>query len=166
MINLPRHCRFPISDFRLKLNRAFFFNRQWAIGNRKSPGLFLAAFARAGLKRAPLLTLSQLTTRAALKRTLIRTQTGAPIDRQNALNFSVRTRNDVNTDQFADSTRGGCSGVCRRLNRANVSANKDGHVSGADIFFSQELNICSFDHCISGFDGTDEAFGLHHSECF
>jgi hypothetical protein len=75
-------------------------------------------------------------------------------------------RNDVNTYQFADSTRGGRSGVSSCLNRADVSANKYRHVSGADIFFSEECDIRSFDHRVSGLDGSDEAFGLHHSECF
>jgi hypothetical protein len=144
----------------------FLFNRQLAIGNRKSPGLFLASLSRSGLKRTPLVALSKLTPRAALQRTLIRAQTGTPIDRQDALNFSVWARNDVNTDQLADSSRGRCSGVSSCLHRTNVSANKDRHVPGADILFSQELNIRSFDHRVSGFDGSDETFGLHHSECF
>jgi len=142
----------------------FLFNRQLAIGNRKSSGLFLASLSRSGLKRT--FALSKLTARAALKRTLIRAQTCTPIDRQDALNFSVWARNDVNADQLADPSRGRCSSVSSCLYRTNVSANKDRHVPGADILFSQELNIRSFDHRVSGFDGSDETFGLHHSECF
>jgi hypothetical protein len=74
--------------------------------------------------------------------------------------------NDVNTYQFAYSSCRRCSGVGSRLNRANVSTYKDRHVAGADIFFSQELNIGSFDHRVGSFDGADETFGLDHSECF
>jgi hypothetical protein len=136
-----------------------------AIGNRKSPCLFLASFSRA-LKRASLIALSKLPSRATLKRTLIRTQTCASIDGQDALDFSVGPRNYVNTYQFADSSGRRCSGIGSCLDGTNVSPHKDCHVTGAYVLFSQELNIRSFDHRISGFHGSDEAFGLHHSECF
>jgi hypothetical protein len=72
----------------------------------------------------------------------------------------------MNAYQFADSSCRRSSGVGSCFNRANVSANKDRHVTRADIFFSQELNISSFDHRVSRFDGSDETFGLDHSECF
>jgi hypothetical protein len=136
-----------------------------SIGNRKSSGFFLASFARA-LKRASLIALSKLPSRAALKRTLIRTQTCAPIDGQDALDLSMWPRNYVNTYQFADPSCRRCSGVGGCLHGTHVSPHEDRHVTGADILFSQELNIRSFDHRVSGFDGSDEAFGLHHSECF
>jgi hypothetical protein len=154
----------PIADCRLLRRRWDLFQSEF--GNRQSPGFFLASLSRSGLKRTPLVALSKLTARAALKRTLIRAQTCAPIDGQDAFNFSVWARNDVNTNQLANSSRGRCSGVSGCLHCTNVSANKDRHVTGADILFSQELNIRSFDHRVSGFDGSDETFGLHHSECF
>jgi hypothetical protein len=130
------------------------------------PSLFLASLSCSGLKRTSLVALSKLTTRAALKRTLIRAQTCTPIDRQNALNFGVWARNNVNADQLTDSSRGRSSSVSSRLYRTHITADKDRHVAGADVLFSQELNIRSFDHCISGFNSPDETFGLDHSECF
>jgi hypothetical protein len=60
MTNPLRHCRFSISDFRLKPNSGDAF--QLAIGNRKSSGLFFASFSRAGLQRSSLIAFSQLTT--------------------------------------------------------------------------------------------------------
>jgi hypothetical protein len=141
---------------------------QSEIYNPKSnrlPGLFLASFTRP-LKRTSLVALSKLAPRAALKRTLIRAQTSTPIDRQNSLNFSMWPRYDVNTDQLADSARGCCAGIGSRLHRTYVSTNENRYVSGADILFSQELNICGFDHGVSGFDGANETLRLDHSECF
>jgi hypothetical protein len=138
-----------------------------AIGNRKSAGSFFGSFTRAGLKRASLFSLPQLSACAtALQRTLIRTQTCPPINRQDTLNFSVGARNNVNANQFAHSARGGGPGVRCRFDRANVSANKYCHVASPDILFPQQLNIRSLDHCVGGFDRANEAFGLHHSECF
>jgi hypothetical protein len=157
------NCRFPIAG----PNHRHFStgNRQSAIANRQSSRFFFASLSRAGLKRTTF-ALSKLTPRSALQRTLIGTQAGASIDGQNAFNFSVRARNNVNTDQLADPARGSCSSVCGCLHRAHVSANKDRHVTSADILLSQELNIRSFDHCVSSFNGPDETLGLHHSECF
>jgi hypothetical protein len=156
----------PNVDCRLLRRRVNLF--QSAIGNRKStsPGLFLAGFART-LKRASLVALSELTSSpATLQRTLIRTQTSAAIDGQDAFDFGMGARNDVNADQFADSSSSRGPGVGGRLNSADVSANEDSHVARAYILFSQELNVSSFDHRVSGLDSADEAFGLHHSECF
>jgi hypothetical protein len=101
-----------------------------------------------------------------LKCTLIRTQASAPVNGQHALNFGVWTRNDVNTNQLADPARRRCSSVGCCLHRPNVAANKDRHITGADVLFSQEHNIRSFDHRVSGLDRSDETLGLHHSECF
>jgi hypothetical protein len=72
----------------------------------------------------------------------------------------------MNTYQFADSSCGRRSSVGSCFNGANVSANKDRHVTRADILFSDQLNIRSFDHRVSCFDSADETFGLDHSECF
>ena len=72
----------------------------------------------------------------------------------------------MNTYQLADSSRRGCARVGRGLNCANVAAHKYGHVARADILFSEEGNIRSFDHRICGFHSSDETFGLDHSECF
>jgi hypothetical protein len=72
----------------------------------------------------------------------------------------------VDANQLAYPSRSRCASIRRCFNCAYVSAHKDRHITGADILFSQELNIRRFDHCISRFDSSNEAFGLHHSECF
>jgi hypothetical protein len=142
------------------------FNRQLKIGNRQSPGSFLASLSRAGLKRAAF-ALPQLSSgAAALKRSLIRTQSGSAIDGQNTLDFSMWTRNHMNADQLAYPAGSRCPGISRSLNSANVAAHKNRYITGADILFSQECNVRRFDHSVSRFDGSNEAFGLHHSECF
>jgi hypothetical protein len=124
----------PISDWSRIAD--VLFNRQLAIDYRKSSRLFLAALTRASLKRASLVTLSELTTRPAPQRTLIGAQSGAAINGQDALNFSVWARNYVNTYQLADSARRRGSGVSCCLHRTDVSTNKDRHVPGANVLFS------------------------------
>jgi hypothetical protein len=137
-----------------------------AIGNRKSSGSLFTSLARTTRLQRATFALSQLTTGAALQRPLVGTQTGATVDRQNAFNFSMRARNNVNTNQLANSTRRCRARVRGCFDRANVAAHKNRYVTCSDIFFSQQLNIRSFDHGVRGFNSADEPFGLDHSECF
>src|SRR5262249_6293329 len=83
-----------------------------------------------------------------------------------AFDFNVRAWDDMNRDQFADSPSGGGAGVCGRFDRADIAANEDSHVSRADVFFADQLNIGGFDHRVSGFDRADKAFRLDHAESF
>jgi hypothetical protein len=143
-----------------------FFNRKSAISNRKSPGSFLASFPRPS-RKGTAFTLAQLRSgAAALERLFIRTETGAPVNRENPLHFRVRTRNYVNTNQLADSPRGCCSGIRCGFNRAYISTDKNRYIPGADVLFSQECDVCCFDHRVGSFHCANEAFGLNHSECF
>jgi hypothetical protein len=113
-----------------------------------------------------LLPLAQLAARATLQRPLIRAQTSAPVHRQHTLNLSMRSGNNVNTNQLAHPSCCCGTGVGCRLYRANVSANENRDIARTNVFFSQQLNICSFHHRVSGFDGANKTFGFHHSECF
>jgi hypothetical protein len=72
----------------------------------------------------------------------------------------------MHADQFTDpsGSRGSC--VSRRLNSTDIAAHKDSHVSRADVFLSDQLNIRSLDHRIRCLDGAYESFSLDHSECF
>jgi hypothetical protein len=45
--------------------------------------------------------------------------------------------NYVNTDQFAYATSGGRTGIRGGLDRAYITAHKNGHVASADILFSE-----------------------------
>jgi hypothetical protein len=101
-----------------------------------------------------------------LKRLFIGTEAGAPVNRENPFNFRVRARNYVNTNQLANSPRGGGSGIRCRFNSADVSTHENRYIPGADILFSQERDVCCFDHGVGSFHCSNEAFGLNHSECF
>jgi hypothetical protein len=72
----------------------------------------------------------------------------------------------MNADQFPDPACSRRSGICCGFNGTYVTANKDCYVSGADIFFAQQLNIRGFHHCIRRFYRTDETLRFNHSECF
>jgi hypothetical protein len=72
----------------------------------------------------------------------------------------------MDADQFTDAPGRSRSGISRGFHCANVSADKHGHISGANVFLAQQLHVGCFDHGISRFNGADKAFGLDHSECF
>lgn len=85
--------------------------------------------------------------------------------RQDPLDFSVGTRDDVHGDQLA-YTAGSCGArVGGGLDGAHVSTDEDGHVSGADVLLGDEHHVGRFDHGIRRFNCTDEAFRFYHSEC-
>src|SRR5581483_9920294 len=85
---------------------------------------------------------------------------------QCTVQFSMRTRNNVNADQFANSSgsRGAC--VCSSLYRTDISANENGDITCADVFFADQDNVSSLDHCVSSLDRADKSFCLDHSESF
>jgi hypothetical protein len=72
----------------------------------------------------------------------------------------------MNTDQFANTSRGGSTCIGGRLYGSDISANEDRHVARTDVLLPDQLNIRGFDHGISRLYGADESFGFHHSECF
>jgi hypothetical protein len=121
---------------------------------------------RSGTERSSLISLAQLPTRATLQRLLVRAQTSATINRQHSLNFRVWPRDHVYADQLTDAPGRSRACVSRRFDRANVAADKDRHVAGADVLLPEQLYIRCFDHGIGGLNCTHESFGLNHSECF
>jgi hypothetical protein len=118
------------------------------------------------LQCAALVALIQLAGATAVKGSFVGAVTRAAITRQNALDFAVGAGYHVNTDQFTYTPRSSRACICRSLYRTDVTAHKNRYVTGADIFFSNELNVCSLDHRVGGLYGADKAFGLDHSECF
>src|SRR5215475_4892758 len=86
--------------------------------------------------------------------------------RDDAFDFDVRARDDMHRDQFADSASRRGAGVSGRLDRADIAANEDGHVTRANVLLADQLNIGGFDHRVSGFDRADKAFSLDHAESF
>jgi len=45
---------------------------------------------------------------------------------QDAFDLNVRARNDVHRDQFTDTARRRCAGICCGLDRTDITAHKDG----------------------------------------
>jgi hypothetical protein len=78
----------------------------------------------------------------------------------------MRPWDHVHANQFTHSSRGCCACVRRGFDCANIAAHEHGHVTGTDVFFSEQLHVRRFDHRVGRFDRADEAFGLDHSQCF
>jgi hypothetical protein len=97
---------------------------------------------------------------------LIGTEPGPSVHWKYSLYLCVRTWNNVHADKLAHSSGRGCACVSCRLNRSDISPDKDRYVACSNIFFAQQLNVCGFDHRIRGFNSTHEPFGLNHSERF
>jgi hypothetical protein len=151
------NCRLPI--------KTELGNGKSAIGNLLLFGSFPGAFARA--EGSSSVALTQLTTRSALQlRLFVGAVASAAVDRQDAFDFGVGSRDDVHTDQFADAAGRSGAGISCRFHRADVSAHKDGDVTRTDIFFAEQLHVRRLNHGVSGFNGANKTFSLDHSECF
>jgi hypothetical protein len=107
-----------------------------------------------------------LTSRSTLDSSFIGTEAGAPVYRKHALDFGVWPGNHVYANQLTNSSRCCGSGIGGGFNSANVPPHKDRYVTGANVLFTEQLDIRSLNHCIRGFYSADEPFGLYHSECF
>jgi hypothetical protein len=76
------------------------------------------------------------------------------------------TGNHVDANQLSHTSCGGRSCVSCRFYRTDVPAYEDRDKTGADVFLADQLNVRSFDHRVSRFNGSDKAFGFNHSQCF
>src|SRR2546423_5315363 len=104
----------------------------------------LRARLRAGLdacRLRPRATRSQLPASAATESLFIRTVADGAALRQDALDLAVRTRNNVDADQLADTARGRGTRVGRGLNRSDITADEYGHITGTDILFADKPNV-------------------------
>jgi hypothetical protein len=109
---------------------------------------------------------SKLSTATAAESFLVGAVTDLSAFRKHTFHFIMRPRYDMHAYQFADSSRRRRAGIGRRFNRTDITAYKDGHVTRANIFFADKLNVCGFDHRIGAFNRTDKSFGLYHTERF
>src|ERR1700674_4790354 len=57
---------------------------------------------------------------------------------QDPFDLTVRSRNDVDRHELANAARGGRAGVGCGLHRADIAADHDRDVAGADIFLAAE----------------------------
>ena len=58
--------------------------------------------------------------------------------------------------ELADAARGGGAGVGGGLDGADVAADHDGDVAGADVFLADQDDVGGLDHGIGGLDRADE----------
>src|SRR5512140_2505418 len=87
----------------------------------------------------------------------------ARILRQDHLDIGVRSWDDMDRGQLADTLGRGSTGIRGSLHRADIAAHHHGHVPAADIFTADQGDIGGFDHRIRGFDRADQSLRLYHS---
>ncbi len=69
-------------------------------------------------------------------------------------------------DELAHAAGGGSPGVGGGLDGADVAANHDGDVGGADLNLADVLDAGGLDHGVGGLDGTDQPQGFNHAQRF
>lgn len=72
---------------------------------------------------------------------------------------------DVDRDQFADTSGGFTAGLGCGLDGIDAAANDDGAVAAADEFLADEFDVRGFDHDVRRFERPDEAFGFDEAQC-
>jgi hypothetical protein len=138
---------------------------QSKIKNRKSkisPRFVFCRIACAS-RQTTSIAFAQLPTRAALQSFFVRAVTDASVEGQYSFDFGVWPWDHVYADQLAYAAGRSGASVCCSFHRTDITAHKYRDVTGADIFFAQELDVGGFHHGVSGLNGPDEALGLDHS---
>ena len=79
---------------------------------------------------------------------------------EDAFDLGVRPGDDVDRDQLADAARGGGPGIGGGLDGADVAADHDGDVAGADVFLADQDDVGRLHHRVGGLDRPDEASRL------
>jgi hypothetical protein len=57
-------------------------------------------------------------------------------------------------------------GVCRCFHRADVTVYHHAHVASANVFLVDQHDVGRLHHRVGCFDGSNETFGLDHSQGF
>jgi hypothetical protein len=128
-------------------------------------GFFFISLSRTGTE-ATLITLAQLSSRATLEGTFIRTQTSAPINGKHTLNFRMWPGNNVHAYQFTNPARGRGTSVRRSLHCTDITTHEYRHVACSDVFLAEQLHVRGLNHRVGSFNRAHESLGLDHSECF
>jgi len=81
---------------------------------------------------------------AALKGLFIRAVTRLAAFRDDALDFIVRSWDNVYAYQLADASRGSSTRIGGSFHRTDVTTHENRDVSGADVFLADKLDICGF----------------------
>ncbi len=70
----------------------------------------------------------------------------------------------MHRNEFTDPFGCSSSGVGSGFDRPHISSDHNGDITTADLFLTDQSDSGSFDHGISGFDGSYEASRFHHTE--
>ena len=73
------------------------------------------------------------------------------------------TGNNMNGDEFADSLSSSGTGIGSGFNSTDVTTDHNGNISTADMYFTDQSYVRSFDHGISCFDGANQTFSFNHT---
>jgi hypothetical protein len=72
----------------------------------------------------------------------------------------------MSRNHFPDSSSGSGTGINCTPNGSNITAHDRGHQTCIDLLPTNQANICSLYHCISGLDHCHESTTFDHSKCF
>src|SRR5438105_11221267 len=78
----------------------------------------------------------------------------------------MRTRDDMNAHELADSTRSGRARVSRRFHCSHVTAHDRRYQPRADLLVADQGHISSLHHRIGSFDHRNQSLSLDHSKSF
>src|SRR5206468_7365147 len=76
----------------------------------------------------------------------------------------VRTRNDMNADDFADAPGSDGTRFSRGFHRSNIATHEDRDVAIEEVFFANQNDVGRFNHRVGGFDSPDKTAGFYQSQ--
>jgi hypothetical protein len=68
-------------------------------------------------------------------------------------------------DKLAYTVCCSCTCVDSSLGSADVTTYKNGYEGATNDYFTDEGDICGFNHSIGGLNGSYKTFGLDHAKC-
>src|SRR5438034_3344357 len=71
----------------------------------------------------------------------------------------------MNRDELADAARCSRSGIGRGFDGADIAADHDGDIPGANVFLADERDVRRLDHRVCGLDRSNQATSLHQPQC-
>ena len=78
----------------------------------------------------------------------------------------MRSRDNVSSDNFAESSSGRTTGFNSGFHSSDVTADHDAYESATDLFRTDKNNVSSLYHSIGSFDSCNKTSGFNHSKSF
>src|SRR5215217_6108984 len=78
----------------------------------------------------------------------------------------MRPWNHVHRNELPHASRRGGSRVGCGFDRTHVAADENRYIPGADVLLADKHDVRGLDHCVGGFDRSDQASRFHHAERF